>query len=250
MRSDGPGRTGCALASGIFFIVLGALLLAQNLTELRLLDYADEALELFTRYWPLALIAWGAYKVYRRFSSPERSRVSALEVLGLLLLVAVGIGVGAAREAIERLRSSGLGSELASVLGPDVLGPTYRFEEETLFDLHPDAPLVVENRFGGLRAVGTDRNDLRVALDKRVHGTSEDEARDVAAGLHVELEGGTARVVGEDRSPVSADLEIEVPQSSRGCQGGGLPSSGSMPPSRSRPGTMTSPPSVWGRRSA
>lgn len=212
MPSTEGGRSGCALASGVFFIALGGLLLAQNLTEFRLLDYADQAAAIFVRYWPVALILWGVYKVYRRMATPERSRVSGSEVLALVLLVAFGLAVSAARDALARLRGSELGGELAAVLGPDLLGPTHRFREESLFELEPGAPLVVENRFGGLRAVGSDRTDLRIVVERRVRGASEDEARELAARLRLELVGGVARVVGDDAGSAAADLEIELPR--------------------------------------
>ena len=104
-------RGGCGTAFGIGLIAAGGLFLWVNLTDRPLALLLLDALPLAAVWWPLLLVAWGAWKVVARLRT-GRAGLRFGEVFLLLLLVLGGTLFTLARRAIE---SQGLELRLTEV---------------------------------------------------------------------------------------------------------------------------------------
>lgn len=173
-------RSGCSLIAGTLLVGLGALFLWNNLVgDSSMARFLPHALVWFSTYWPVLLIAWGIFKVYRRFTARELARVSFGEVLVLFLIVGAGLSLRAGRRALEEVSSEVSWNEMLGVLGPDVLGPVHEFTETRSFPLSAKR-LTIDNLRGSLVILGTDGPELGLVLTKRVHEFSESEAARIA----------------------------------------------------------------------
>jgi DUF4097 and DUF4098 domain-containing protein YvlB len=219
-----PG--GCALVLGVLLIALGVLFLAQNLLGWSLLIFLRRGLMLFADYWPVLLVGWGVFKIYERFTAPERARVSAGEVVLLLLLVGTGLTLRAARRVMAEFSSEAPFDELLDLAELEELaGPAHRFTEESSFDLGTASSLVVENAEGSVTIVGRagspGNEDARVeaVLVKRVRDASESAAEERAADVKLDFQAGGERprltvALGKDRGRIETDLKLTLPE---GC---------------------------------
>lgn len=184
-------RSGCALALGVSLIAIGLLFLIQNFYSYSLLGVLRASVRLFADYWPALLLVWGASKVYRNIAAPQRSRVSALEIFLLFLIIGTGLTLRAALRVMDQIGTENPLDELFSIAGVDVLrGPAHRFTEQKTYDLAPDAQLLFESSQSNVTVTGWDEPSLSVLVTKLVHDPSEDEAARVAGEVELRFEAG------------------------------------------------------------
>jgi hypothetical protein len=119
-------RSGCALALGLLLIVTGALLLASNLFGFSLAGFWTRGLIMFSLYWPVLLILWGAIKIYQRFYNPAAARVSAGEVVLLILIICAGVTLAAARYVAGTASIDLSMDDLLEMIEPDILTVSVR----------------------------------------------------------------------------------------------------------------------------
>jgi DUF4097 and DUF4098 domain-containing protein YvlB len=215
-------RSGCALALGLLLIVTGALLLASNLFGFSLAGFWTRGLIMFSLYWPVLLILWGAIKIYQRFYNPAAARVSAGEVVLLILIICAGVTLAAARYVAGTASIDLSMDDLLEMIEPDIsLGPAHRFSEEHTFELAEGGSLLVENDRGAITARGWDEPDLKVVVTKRIYRHSQDEANRLAEDARVRFElsdEGAARLEIERdrdrgaRGALETDLELWIPR--------------------------------------
>lgn len=206
--------------SGVFLIAVGSVVLLHNVLGVLGVSpvrVGARALEWYGAYWPLLLIAWGAYKVYLRFHRPGASHVSAAEIVILTWILVAGLAVRGAQHAMSELEVHLSAEEIASFLGPDLLGPPHRAVERASFELAGTSVLVVENRLGRVTILGSNENALDVTLTKQIHRFSEQDAERALREVELEFRAGDeARLtttIGQDRQPsLATDLEIRVPR--------------------------------------
>ena len=103
--------SGCGIAFGIGLILAGGLFLWVNLTDTPLALLLLDALPLAAVWWPLLLVAWGAWKVITRLRT-GRTGLGFGEVFLMLLFVLGGTVFTLAQRAIE---SQGLEPRLTEV---------------------------------------------------------------------------------------------------------------------------------------
>jgi DUF4097 and DUF4098 domain-containing protein YvlB len=220
-------RSGCALVLGVLLIAVGILFLAHNLLGWSTFIFLRRGLMLFADYWPVLLVGWGVFKIYERFTAPERARVSAGEVVLLLLLVGTGLTLRAARRVMAEFSSEAPFDEFLELAELEELaGPAHRFTEESSFDLGTATSLVVENAEGSVTVTGRPGSpgseDARVeaVLVKRIRDASESAAEERAAGVKLDFQTGgeSPRLtvsVGTDRGGrIESDLKLTIPE---GC---------------------------------
>ena len=106
MTGSGPpenpprSRSGCGTAFGIGLILAGGLFLWVNLTDTPLALLLLDALPLAAVWWPLLLVAWGAWKVVTRLRT-GRAGLGVGEVFLILVFVLGGTVFTLAQRAIE-----------------------------------------------------------------------------------------------------------------------------------------------------
>ncbi|HXV61288.1 MAG TPA: DUF4097 family beta strand repeat-containing protein [Vicinamibacteria bacterium] len=205
------------MASGLLLIATGSFFLAVNLFGISFLRGAARTLEWLVDYWPLVLVIWGVVKISKRFMTPERSRVSGLEVAVLVVVVLAGLGLTATRRAMNHLAEGADWSGLAEVFGPEFLGPRREFVDEQSYPLTPGSALFVENQRGNVRISGWNDNRLQVMVTKYIHDLGESEARRAADEIQLELapheNGHRLSVVAPQGRFVETELMIRLPRS-------------------------------------
>ncbi|HSF16823.1 MAG TPA: DUF4097 family beta strand repeat-containing protein [Vicinamibacteria bacterium] len=205
------------MASGLLLIGLGSFFLAVNLFGLTFLRGTAQALQWLVDYWPLVLVIWGVAKIAKRFMTPERSRVSGLEVAVLVVVVLAGLGLTATRRAMSHLAEGADWSGFAEVFGPEFLGPRREFVDEQSFPLASGSSLFVENQRGNVRISGWSEDRLQVMITKYIHDFGENEARRTADQIQLELaphgNGNRLSVVAPERLFVETELTIRLPRS-------------------------------------
>lgn len=201
--TENESRSGCALALGVSLIAIGLLFLLQNFLTYSLIGVLRASVRIFADYWPVLLLIWGGFKVYRYIVAPGRARVGAFEVFLLFLVIGTGLSLRAARRVIDRIGAENPLDELFSLAGVDVFrGPAHRFTEEKSFDLAKDSRLHFDSPLCTLRVTGWDEPRLSVVVTKLVHAPSEEQAARLAG--EVEL-----RFDGSDVATPSTPLEAE-----------------------------------------
>ncbi len=211
------GRGGCALVLGMLLIATGVLLLAHNLFDYSLLPLLRKGVVLFAVYWPLLLVAWGAFKVFQRFAQPARARVGALEIVLLVFFVLFGLSLTAARKVLEDVSGQKL-EDLVGFSTSTLIGaPAHRFASVARFDLAAASELRIVNPGGNVNVLGGEGTEIEVQLTKRVHHPSESEASAVADGvtLGFDASGSVGRlevVLPEGKTAVECDLDVRAPR--------------------------------------
>ena len=102
---------GCGTAFGVGLLAAGGLMLWVNLTDTPLALILLDALPLVAVWWPLLLVAWGAWKVIGRFGA-GRAGPGFGEILLLLLCILGGTVFTLAQRAIE---SQGLAPRVTEI---------------------------------------------------------------------------------------------------------------------------------------
>ncbi len=185
---SGP-RSGCSLALGVSLVAIGLLFLVQNFYSYSLVGTLRAGLRIFGDYWPVLLVIWGAFKIYRHVTTPHKARVSAFEIFLLFIIIGSGLTIRAARRVMDRLGAENPIDELFSIAGVDVLrGPAHRFTEETSYDLAPGGSFRFDSPRSNVRISGWDEARLSVVVTKLVHDPSADEAARIASEVELRFD--------------------------------------------------------------
>jgi len=203
----------------LFLIVLGCLLLAQNL-------YPDFSLsELFALYWPWLLIAWGGFRLAEYTLARLFGRIPPAPMGGGSLVLALLLCL--AGSLAHRHHEAGWSGLRIGVF--DDWG-----QESFEFPVLLEAPLTsggavrIDGLRGGIRVVGSEGNSVVVEGRKRIEAPNRDAAGKAAAAQVLEItqeQTGVAlravRAQGSDardaanpaaaRAETSFDLTLRVP---------------------------------------
>ncbi len=219
IRPVPPRRSGCAVFFGVALIAIGSLLLAHNVLDslgvpsFRILT---QSLSLFAIYWPLIFIGWGVVKVLTRVTRPEHSRLSAAELVVMALVLIAGLSVTGAKRAMEELSIHVSLDDVAGIVGPEVLGPEYRFEQTETFDIGSAKALRVSNARGRIEATGWDETGVEVVVVTRIHGLTEAQAESQAKEIELEFDPSQnpprLSVRSEEGVAVHTDLILKLPR--------------------------------------
>ena len=205
--------------SGVLLIAVGSLFLAHNVLSfvgVSTVRVGTQLLTWFGAYWPLLLVAWGLYKVYQHLAHPERSYVTAAEIVILAWILVAGLVVRGAERAMEQLATELSPDDFAFVLGPDLLGRSHRAVRTESFDLDKASVLLVENRRGHVVVIGSDNPNLEVNMTKQTHSFSEADAERALSQVTLEFQPGDEAKLHTSREnggrAVLTNLEIRVPR--------------------------------------
>ncbi len=204
-----------SLIGPLLLIALGALLLANTLQpRLPLLD-------IFARYWPFLLIAWGALRlleilVWRWRGLPlPHAGLSGGEWTAIVFICLVGSGLYAVNQYRPWERLGAFTTKRV-----EVFGRAYDFPIAE--QRHPApgvAHVFVENLRGDVRITGSDAPEIRAAGRKTIRALQDTDAAqaDRQSPLEVGVTGNRVivrtnqdRVTGDNR--VSVDLELSLPR--------------------------------------
>jgi DUF4097 and DUF4098 domain-containing protein YvlB len=209
--SNGRVRHG-SIFSGAVLLLVGVLLLVHSYhPEL-------EMWGLFSRWWPMLLIFWGAVKIYERRAAKRAGgaalgNVTAGEVLlvvGLLILLAI---VGGA-DWIHTHRNRG------DISGLEFLwGTPYSFTQEIpAKPVPPTSHISITTGRGDITVVSEDASEIRTIVKKTAYASNQAEAQSAGERVHVSLvDSGNGNLEirpSEDvgRNRVEVALEVHVPK--------------------------------------
>src|ERR1700730_11343411 len=202
----------CSIFSGAVLLLVGVLLLVHSYhPEL-------EMWGLFSRWWPLLLIFWGAVKIYERRAA-KRAGGAALGnvtggevilVVGLLILLAI---VGGA-DWIHTHRNRG------DISGLEFLwGTPYSFTQEIpAKPVPPTSHISITTGRGDITVVSEDASEIRTIVKKTAYASNQAEAQSAGERVHVSLvdsgNGNFEIRPSEDvgRNRVEVALEVHVPK--------------------------------------
>lgn len=200
-----------SLVTPLLLIGVGALLLARTLhPELPLMDYA-------ARYWPFALIGWGALRAaeilyWAAASKPLPAHgISGSDWLAIALVCVFGAGLHAARGITwsERIPFGNI-----EIFGGQTFD--YPIQGEKPSSLTPR--VVIDNFRGDVQITGADAATVKVTGHKTIHSFDQRGADRLDRDSPLEIAGDSNRVVIGMRSPggplrlVSGTVEIAVPK--------------------------------------
>jgi hypothetical protein len=197
---------GSSLFSGLILLFIGVLLLLHNYRGFELSDVV-------LHWWPLALIFWGAIKLYERTASARAretgaSRITGGEVslvVGLVALVGIVVGVEQARQRMPGIDIDLPGEAFANSL--DIVPKT----------VAPNARITVREGRGEVTVRAADEPEIRVSGKVNVKSWSASAARRKGEGVTAEIvkngDGYEIRPTGTGGdSRVSVDLDVVVPK--------------------------------------
>lgn len=199
-RGTQPRRL--SVFGGLLWILIGTLLLINNIV-------ADiRVWQLFRDYWPVLLILLGLAKLFDHFSTrqtgaPPARLVTGGEIFLLIMLLLIG-GALAARDEIVRS-------------DPEIRDKIrlpweeeYSFSEELTHPAPAVRPVRIDIPRGNITVVGDNTQEIRALLNKRLSGSTEEEARERAQQAGIEIvEQGDSYVV-RRRSGSEAWLRVDV----------------------------------------
>lgn len=204
-----------SLVGPLLLIGLGALLLLNTLRP------QFGLLELFSRYWPLLLVAWGVVRLFeilywraRRLPLPAYG-ISGGEWTAVILICLLGSALNAAHRYRPWERLGIVASKRLEIFGRSY---EYPIAEQRLPAPHPPR-LRVENLRGNTRITGADTQEIRVSGRKNVRAADEAQAAEADRRTPLELTRDAERIVVRtnlDRVAsdlrVSAHIELVVPR--------------------------------------
>jgi len=206
----------------IILIVVGLLFLANNLRP----DFSPWRLLL--DYWPYLLIAWGvvrlaeiAYLAARNQPLPKRG-VSSGEWAVIIFVSLVSSGMWFAFDARDKIRSGRI-----NLRGLQIFGETYEYPVSASVTCSKNPRIIVENRRGNVRLIGSDSDQVVVSGHKSVMGLDKAEADRINDRMKLEvLVQGDQVVIRTNQESaatdnrVDADLEVQIPKgASVECRG-------------------------------
>ncbi len=206
----------------IVLIGIGGLFLANNLRpEL-------SPWRLLLDYWPYLLIVWGLVRLAeigflasRNQPLPKRG-VSGGE-WGLIIFITIAAsGMWFGMDVRDRIRTGKV-----NLRGLQIFGETFEYPVSANANC-PKAPrIIVENRRGNVRLIGTDTDRINVSGHKTVFGMDRVEADRISERMKLELTVQGDQVVirtnqenAASDNRVEADLEVQIPKgASVECRG-------------------------------
>ena len=206
----------------LVLIGVGILFLANNLRP----DLSPW--RLLIDYWPYLLILWGvvrlaeiAFLAARNQPLPKRG-VSGGE-WGLIIFISiVASGMWFAFDARDRIRSGRV-----NLRGLQIFGETFEYPVSANVACTKNPRIIVENRRGNVRLVGSDKDEINVSGHKSVMGLDKAEADRINERMKLEVvvQGDQVVIRTNQESAatdnrVDADLEVHIPKgSSVECRG-------------------------------
>ena len=189
---------------GLALLGVGLVLLLHNYRGLNIEH-------LFSHWWALILIFWGAIKLYERMTSsrsgdPDAARIGVGEVflvLGLLALLGIVAGIESWQQHPPR--------------GFEGIGDKFDFDLNVEPKSVPaDARIAIRNGHGDISVRSSDEAQIRISGKKNVKAWNENDAQKIADHVGVEIvqngDGYEIRPTGAGDSRISVDLEVAVPK--------------------------------------
>lgn len=206
----------------IVLIAIGGLFLANNLRpEL-------SPWRLLLDYWPYLLIVWGLVRLAeigflasRNQPLPKRG-ISGGEwglIIGITL-AASGMWFG--MDMRDRIRTGRV-----NLRGLQIFGETFEYPVSANASCSKTPRIIVENRRGNVRLIGTDLDQINVSGHKTVFGMDKVEADRISDRMKLEVTVQGDQVVirtnqenAASDNKVEADLEVQIPKgASVECRG-------------------------------
>lgn len=197
-----------SIFSGLILIVIGLLFLLRNF------HYNSGFWRVVEHWWPVIFILWGLAKLYDRMMADQRGETPPSTITGgevalvIFLLVLLG-GVGVFDWGNENR------GRWFSMPWED----SYTFTENSApVNVPANAQISVRADRGDITVYGDDTNQIRVDTRKTSYGGNQNEGKDRADRVHVNVsQTGSSYVIepqeasGEGR-PVRTDMEVHVPK--------------------------------------
>jgi hypothetical protein len=191
--------------SGLLLIVFGVLILMHNYGQLELGN-------LFSHWWPLIFIFWGATNIYERTLAQRQGRSSGwitpgevFLVIALLLVVTV---VVVASKIPHQIEEWGI-----------TTGDPYRFDLDVEPQpITPNARILIRSGRGAITVRSSDEPTLRITGQKNIRTYSEADAEKRSKSIDIKAgkDGETYEIrptgfdLGDSR--ISVDMEVVVPK--------------------------------------
>ncbi len=198
----------------IILIAVGGLLLLNNLNP------EISVWSLIVRYWPYLLIIWGALRAaeiliqYTRQKPLPTRGISGGEWALIVFFTLSGSAFLFGTDMRDRIRSGRLGMR-----GLQIFGESYDYPFSGNLDAPANARIIVENRRGNVRIVGSDTNKINVSGHYSIRALDRAAADGIHNRMQLELSNQGAQFVirtNQERadldSSVDADMEIQVPK--------------------------------------
>jgi DUF4097 and DUF4098 domain-containing protein YvlB len=197
----------------LVLIAVGALFLINNLNP----DISFW--RILGEYWPYLLILWGtlrlaeiAWLASRNQPLPRRG-ISGNEWGVIVFVTLIGSGMWFTSDLKDRIRTGRV-----NMRGLQIFGETYEYPVNARMAC-PKAPrVIIDNRRGNVRLVGTDTLEVSVSGHKKVFGMDRVEADKINERIPLEVSVNGDQVVirtnqekaGSDNR-VEGELEVKVP---------------------------------------
>jgi hypothetical protein len=197
-------RNSSGLFSGLVLVIFGGMLLLHNYRGFELGT-------LFTRWWPLIIIALGLIKLYERtaggrYVEPGAARITGGEIfLVVAVLGIVGIVVGV--EQAEK-HFPGWAPEIGNSYGFDLdVAPK---------EVPADARISIRGTHGDITVRPGEKNEINVSGKANVHAWSEADAAKAAKPVSAQIvtngDGYDVQPTGfHDDSRIGVDMDVTVP---------------------------------------
>ncbi len=198
----------------LILIAIGGLLLLNNLNP------EISIWSLIVRYWPYLLIIWGALRAAeiliqftRQKPLPTRG-ISGGEWALIVFFTLSGSAFLFGTDMRDRIRSGRLGMR-----GLQIFGESYDYPFSGNLDAPANARIIVENRRGNVRIVGSETNKINVSGHYSIRALDRPAADLIHKRMNLELSNQGAQFVirtnqekADLDSSVDADMEIQVPK--------------------------------------
>lgn len=198
----------------LILIAIGALFLANNLNP-QLSPW-----RLLSSYWPYLLIGWGAIRLLeigwlasQNRPLPKRG-ISGGEWALIIFITFIGVGTSVGMEARERFRAGNI-----RFGGLELFQESFEYPVQAELKTGKAPRIIVENRRGDIRLVGSDSEMVSVTGQTRVTASNQERADEVSRRVQLELSGQGDEVVlrtnqekasGDER--VESYLEVRIPR--------------------------------------
>lgn len=197
----------------LILIAIGGLLLLNNLNP------EISIWSLIVRYWPYLLIVWGALRAAeiliqftRQKPLPTRG-ISGGEWALIVFFTLSGSAFLFGTDMRDRIRSGRL-----AMRGLQIFGESYDYPFSGSLDAPANARIIVENRRGNVRIVGSGTNKIDVSGHYSIRALDRPAADLIHKRMNLELSNQGAQFVirtnqekADLDSSVDADMEIQVP---------------------------------------
>lgn len=175
--SNGQVRRG-SLFWPLFFIVLGSVFLLKRIhPELPLGRF-------FAQYWPVLLIALGAFRLIEYFlrRGAPGPIVTGGEIVAIVFLVLLGLA------ASQFYRSGWIHRPWPiDISDLDVYRDTFDFTDQLTQPLKPGSSLTISSPQGDLTIRAGDAAELRVVAQKHIVADRQEDAKKLAGEIHVRV---------------------------------------------------------------